>query len=121
MLRALDVRDLVLIERLTLELAPGLCVLTGETGAGKSILLDALGLACGARGEPGVVRAGAPQATVTAEFDLPPGHPARAVLAEHGLEEEDVLLLRLSIGAAVLGAFATRLLVVIYGVRSPRF
>ena len=49
MLRALDVRDLVLIERLTLELAPGLCVLTGETGAGKSILLDALGLACGAR------------------------------------------------------------------------
>ena len=76
MLVTLAVRDVVLIERLTLSFASGLCVLTGETGAGKSILLDAVGLAMGGRGDSALVRHGADQASVTAEFVLPPDHPA---------------------------------------------
>ena len=71
MLLGLAIRDIVLIDRLDLAFAPGLSVLTGETGAGKSILLDALGLALGARADAGLLRRGAAQASVTAEFDLP--------------------------------------------------
>ena len=94
MLAALDIRDIVLIDRLDLTLADGLGVLTGETGAGKSILLDALGLALGARADAGLLRHGAAQGSVAAVFDLPAGHPARAVLAEQGLAEDDELVLR---------------------------
>ncbi|HEY0626446.1 MAG TPA: DNA repair protein RecN [Allosphingosinicella sp.] len=86
MLTSLSIRDVVLIETLDLEFGPGLGVLTGETGAGKSILLDALGLALGARAESGLVRQGQPQAVVTVSFELPSGHAARALLAENGLD-----------------------------------
>ncbi|WP_448660242.1 DNA repair protein RecN [Sphingomonas sp. CJ99] len=89
MLTALSIRDVVLIEALDLEFGRGLGVLTGETGAGKSILLDALGLALGARGDSGLVRQGAAQAVVTASFDVPPGHAAiRALIADNGLDPE---------------------------------
>ncbi|MGR6328565.1 DNA repair protein RecN [Sphingomonas sp. XXL09] len=87
MLTALSIRDVVLIEALDLEFGSGLDVLTGETGAGKSILLDALGLALGARGESGLVRHGAAQATVTATFDPPTGS-LRALLDDNGIEVE---------------------------------
>ena len=86
MLTALSIRDVVLIEALELEFGPGLGVLTGETGAGKSILLDALGLALGRRGESSLVRAGATQAVVTASFDLP--DEVAALLSDNGLEIE---------------------------------
>ncbi|CAH2599494.1 DNA repair protein RecN [Rhodovastum atsumiense] len=94
MLTALSIRDVVLIERLDLGFGAGLTVLTGETGAGKSILLDSLGLALGARAESGLVRHGAEQASVSAAFQPPPGHPAYALLAEQGLAAEDELVLR---------------------------
>lgn len=94
MLTSLAIRDVVLIERLDLAFAPGLTVLTGETGAGKSILLDSLGLALGLRADSGLVRAGQPQASVTAAFTIEPEHPARALLAEQGLAAEDELVLR---------------------------
>ncbi|WP_126978374.1 DNA repair protein RecN [Frigidibacter oleivorans] len=94
MLRSLEIRDLLIIERLTLDFHSGLNVLTGETGAGKSILLDALGFVLGWRGRADLVRTGAAQGEVTAVFDLPPGHPARAVLDEAGLAPEDELILR---------------------------
>ncbi|KZY37095.1 DNA repair protein RecN [Roseovarius sp. HI0049] len=94
MLRALDIRDILIIDHLELEFRPGLNVLTGETGAGKSILLDSLGFVLGWRGRAELVRQGAEQGEVMAEFDLAPGHPARAVLVEAGLPEEDTLLLR---------------------------
>ncbi len=94
MLRSLDIRDVLIIDRLSLELGAGLNVLTGETGAGKSILLDALGFVLGWRGRAELVRAGAAQGEVTAVFDLAPGHAARAVLAEAGIEAEDELILR---------------------------
>jgi DNA repair protein RecN (Recombination protein N) len=94
MLTSLAIRDVVLIERLDLAFGPGLTVLTGETGAGKSILLDSLGLALGARAESGLVRAGQPQASVAAAFSVGEDHPARAVLAEGGMEAEDELVLR---------------------------
>lgn len=97
MLNSLVIRDIVLIDSLELRLASGLCVLTGETGAGKSILLDALGLATGARGERGLVRHGATQGVVTAEFELAPEHAAWDVLTEQGLvanPDEGVLILR---------------------------
>jgi DNA repair ATPase RecN len=84
MLTRLGIRDVVLIDRLDLEVAPGLSVLTGETGAGKSILLDALGLALGARADSSLIRHGAGPAIVTAEFELPDGHPAWALLREQG-------------------------------------
>ncbi|MFM9827730.1 MAG: DNA repair protein RecN [Sphingomonas sp.] len=87
MLIALSIRDVVLIEALDLDFSDGLCVLTGETGAGKSILLDALGLVLGARGDTALVRHGAVQATVTAAFDAPPANgPVAALLAENGLD-----------------------------------
>ena len=88
MLASLSIRDVVLIETLDLEFGPGLGVLTGETGAGKSILLDALGLALGARADSGLVRGGQAQASVSVAFDLPAAHPARAILDENGLAGE---------------------------------
>lgn len=94
MLRSLEIRDLLIIERLNLTFQPGLNVLTGETGAGKSILLDALGFVLGWRGRAELVRSGAEQGEVTAVFDLPPEHAARAVLAEAGIVAEDELILR---------------------------
>jgi DNA repair protein RecN (Recombination protein N) len=94
MLLTLDIRDILLIDRLELQFQPGLNVLTGETGAGKSILLDALGLALGWRGRADVVRQGANQGEVTAVFDLPDGHPARRILEDAGLSQGDELVLR---------------------------
>jgi DNA repair protein RecN (Recombination protein N) len=107
MLVSLSIRDFVLIEKLDLSFsrssaggaAGGLGALTGETGAGKSILIDALGLALGARAESGAVRRGAAQASVAASFDLPKDHPARTVLAEQALDDEDALTLRRLVGA----------------------
>jgi DNA repair protein RecN (Recombination protein N) len=97
MLTALSIRDVVLIEALDLEFGPGLGVLTGETGAGKSILLDALGLALGARADSGLVRQGAAQAVVTASFESPAqGSGIANVMAQNGLELEpgEPLLIR---------------------------
>ncbi|MEM9797373.1 MAG: DNA repair protein RecN [Pseudomonadota bacterium] len=95
MLRTLDIRDMLIIDRLSLEFDAGLNVLTGETGAGKSILLDSLGFVLGWRGRAELVREGAKQGEVTASFDLPQGHPARAVLEAFEIAaEEDELLLR---------------------------
>ena len=98
MLTALSIRDVVLIERLDLSFGPGLTVLTGETGAGKSILLDSLGLALGARADAGLVRAGVEQASVTACFAPPGGHPALALLEAQGLQAEDDIVLRRIVG-----------------------
>lgn len=97
MLTSLSIRDFVLIERLDLEFAHGLVVLTGETGAGKSILLDALGLATGGRAERGFIRSGGAQASVTAVFDPPGDHPARNVLSGNGLESDGALIFRRAI------------------------
>ncbi|MEQ8340945.1 MAG: DNA repair protein RecN [Marinovum algicola] len=94
MLRTLDIRDMLIIDHLELAFQPGLNVLTGETGAGKSILLDSLGFVLGWRGRAELVRAGAKQGEVVAEFDLPPGHAAFAVLEEAGLPVTDELILR---------------------------
>ncbi len=101
MLATLSIRDFVLIEKLDLDFAHGggLGALTGETGAGKSILIDALGLALGARAESGAVRRGAAQASIAASFDLPRDHPARAILADQGFDGDDVLTLRRMIAA----------------------
>ena len=85
MLTTLSIRDVVLIDRLDLSFHSGLSVLTGETGAGKSILLDSLGLALGMRAEARLVRHGAERASVSAAFDVPPGHPAQGVLEDLGL------------------------------------
>jgi len=98
MLISLSIRDVVLIERLDLSFAAGLTVLTGETGAGKSILLDSLGLALGARSDAGLVRNGAEQASVAAVFHPPAGHPALALLEEQGIEAEDEIVLRRVVG-----------------------
>ncbi|WP_417679045.1 DNA repair protein RecN [Pseudodonghicola sp.] len=94
MLRSLDVHDLLIIDRLELSFQPGLNVLTGETGAGKSILLDALGFVLGWRGRAELVRQGADQGEVVASFDLPEGHPAHRVLEEAGLPAGEELILR---------------------------
>jgi DNA repair protein RecN (Recombination protein N) len=94
MLTALSIRDIVLIEKLDISLEKGLTVLTGETGAGKSILLDALGLALGARGDSSLVRAGAERGVVTAGFALPPSHPAFAILKEQGVDADGELVIR---------------------------
>ncbi|MGA2055457.1 MAG: DNA repair protein RecN [Bradyrhizobium sp.] len=94
MLARLSIRDIVLIERLDIEFSRGLAVLTGETGAGKSILLDAFALALGGRGDATLVRHGAEQGQVTAVFDVPKGHPAAALLAENGLEDTGEMILR---------------------------
>src|SRR5438132_9570199 len=94
MLSRLSIRDIVLIERLDIDCAPGLSVLTGETGAGKSILLDAFALALGARGDASLVRHGAEQGQVTAAFDVASDHPARALLTQNELPADDELILR---------------------------
>ena len=86
MLRRLSIQNIVLVERLELEFEPGLGVLTGETGAGKSILLDALGLALGARADTGLVRAGQDTASVSAEIDLSPQHPVHGLLGEQQIQ-----------------------------------
>src|SRR6186997_1208189 len=96
MLSHLSIRDIVLIERLDIDFAAGLSVLTGETGAGKSILLDALSLALGARGDGALVRHGQPQGQVSAAFELSPDQPARSVAKAHdSLVEGDLILKRL--------------------------
>lgn len=95
MLRRLTIRDFVIVDRLELDFQPGFGALTGETGAGKSILLDALGLALGDRAEATAVRAGRERAEVSAEFDLPPDGPLTGWLAEQALEADDgVVILR---------------------------
>ena len=94
MLTHLSIRDIVLIDRLDLTFVDGLSVLTGETGAGKSILLDSLSLALGARGDGGFVRAGAMNGQVTAVFDVAADHPARLFLRENGLNDEGDLIFR---------------------------
>jgi len=94
MLTGLTIRDVVLIDRLDLAFGPGLSVLTGETGAGKSILLDALGLALGARADSGLVRNGAKQAVVTASFEVPDGHASAEILEEMGIEADGPVILR---------------------------
>jgi DNA repair protein RecN (Recombination protein N) len=90
----LSIRDVVLIDRLDLAFGPALTVLTGETGAGKSILLDSLGLALGARSDAGLIRAGAEQASVSASFAPPGGHPVYALLDELGLPTDEDIVLR---------------------------
>lgn len=99
MLTTLNVRNIVLIEHLDLEFSGGLSVLTGETGAGKSILLDALGLSIGARAEAGLVRAQEQRASVTATFDVNKSHPARALLDENDIADEDEIILRRTLSA----------------------
>lgn len=94
MLRALEIRDMLIIDRLELELKPGLNVLTGETGAGKSILLDSLGFVLGWRGRAELVRQGAEHGEVIAEFQLASDHPAQAILAEACLPGGPELILR---------------------------
>ncbi len=94
MLARLSIRDIVLIDRLDIDFASGLSVLTGETGAGKSILLDAFALALGARGDAALVRQGTEQGQVTAMFELPPRHPARPLAAEAGVAPDEPLILR---------------------------
>ncbi|MCK5746504.1 MAG: AAA family ATPase, partial [Oricola sp.] len=88
MLSQLSIRDIVLIEALDIDFSKGLSVLTGETGAGKSILLDALSLALGARGDASLVRHGAKHGQVAAIFDLAPTHPVRGLLEESGIDTE---------------------------------
>ena len=100
MLRHLSIRDVVLIDQLDLAFGGGLSVLTGETGAGKSILLDSLGLALGARSDASLVRGGAARATVTAAFVVGDDHPALSAIDESGLETDgDTVVLRRVIGA----------------------
>src|ERR1700754_2620928 len=94
MLARLAIRDIVLIERLDIEFSRGLAVLTGETGAGKSILLDAFALALGGRGDAGLVRHGAEQGQVIAVFDVPKNHPAAKILGDNGLDDTGEMILR---------------------------
>jgi DNA repair protein RecN (Recombination protein N) len=99
MLLNLSIRDIVLIDRLDLDVQAGLSVLTGETGAGKSILLDALGLALGSRTEAQLLRPGARQAAVSAEFAVAADHPVRTLLEEQGLPNDGNLIRRRQLGA----------------------
>lgn len=100
MLTSLHIKNVVLIDQLSLAFGSGLSALTGETGAGKSILLDSLGLALGARAESGLVRSGTDQASVTASFDLPSGHSVDDILSAQGMEPSGgSLILRRSVGA----------------------
>ena len=98
MLSSLAIQNIVLIDRLTLEGGDGLLALTGETGAGKSILLDALGLALGARADAGLVRHGADQASSAACFEVSAKHPVHALLKEKGIETKDSIILRRTLG-----------------------
>lgn len=97
MLAGLTIKNVVLIDHLFIQFEKGLCALTGETGAGKSILLDSLGLALGARSESGLVRKGEETATVSAEFDLLPTHPVFAFLKEQGIDAGGSVILRRSV------------------------
>lgn len=99
MLRSLHIRDFTIVDRLALELPAGMVVLTGETGAGKSILVDALALALGGRGGGALVRPGRPRAEVDADFELDDGHPAAAWLRERELDDEGQCLLRRTLSA----------------------
>lgn len=99
MLASLSISNVVLIDKLTITFENGLCALTGETGAGKSILLDSLGLALGARADAGLVRKGAEQASVIAEFDVPDGHDALFYLKAEGIDADAPLILRRVLGA----------------------
>ena len=94
MLSRLSIRDIVLIDKLDIDFAAGLAVLTGETGAGKSILLDSFALALGGRGDQSLVRQGADQGQVTAVFEVRRSHPARAILKANDIADEDELILR---------------------------
>jgi DNA repair protein RecN (Recombination protein N) len=94
MLVQLSIRDIVLIERLDLEFDSGLSVLTGETGAGKSILLDSLSLALGGRGDGSLVRHGADKGQVSAAFDVPLDHPVRKIIRDNGLDDEGDVVFR---------------------------
>jgi len=94
MLTGLTIKNVVLIDQLTIDFKDGLCVLTGETGAGKSILLDSMGLALGVRADSGLIRKGEDQASVSAVFKISDHHPALFFLEEHGLEGDSVLILR---------------------------
>ena len=110
MLSRLSIRDIVLIDRLDIDFAEGLAVLTGETGAGKSILLDAFALALGGRGDQALVRQGAEQGQVTAVFEVARAHPARAVLKAHDLAndiaaEDDLILRRVQLADGRTRAF----------------
>lgn len=98
MLRTLHIRNVVLVDQLTVEFSAGFCALTGETGAGKSILLDSMGLALGGRSDSGLVRKGTDQAQVTAEFDCPAGHPLHGLLKEQGFESDHTIVLRRIVG-----------------------
>ncbi len=100
MLTTLSIRNVVLIEKLDLSFQKGLCVFTGETGAGKSILLDALGLALGERADTGLLRQDGGEAVVTATFEVTSDHPVQALLQEHGIESDDILILRRTLSAA---------------------
>ncbi len=100
MLTQLSIQNVVLIEKLVIDFKSGLCVLTGETGAGKSVLLDSLGLALGVRAESGLVRKGAKDASVTASFQIPENHEAYDILKNADIIiEDDVLLLRRAVNA----------------------
>ncbi len=99
MLAGLTIKNVVLIDHLAIQFDKGLCALTGETGAGKSILLDSLGLALGARSESGLVRKDCDSANVSAEFDLPVSHPVFSFLKEQGIDEGNPLVLRRSVAA----------------------
>ena len=107
MLARLSIRDIVLIERLDIEFSRGLAVLTGETGAGKSILLDAFALALGGRGDAGLVRHGVEQGQVTAVFDVPKTHPAAKILCDNGLErvQAEMILRRVQLADGRTRAF----------------
>jgi DNA repair protein RecN (Recombination protein N) len=98
MLRGLEIRDILIIDKLDLGFQPGLNVLTGETGAGKSILLDSLGFVLGWRGRAELVREGAQQGEVTAWFDVSPSHPGRAVLDDAGIscDDDEVIIRRVN-------------------------
>ncbi len=100
MLTHLSIRDVVIVDKLDIDFAPGLCVLTGETGAGKSIVLDSLNLTLGGRADGAMIRPGADKLSVTASFAIPAQHPARAALAEQDIAlEDDALVLRRVVGA----------------------
>src|SRR5690554_7443709 len=106
MLAALAIRDIVLIDRLDLEFSSGMSVLTGETGAGKSILLDALTLALGGRGDASLVRSGQQSGQVVAVLQLAADHPARAALRDNAIpDDEDVILRRVQFADGRTRAF----------------